>query len=134
MYAEMLVTSAIAIAATMASAAPALIPRIPGSASGLRVSPCMSAPASPSAAPTSRPMSVRGTRRSVTIASFAVSPPCSSASMTSCRGIEREPSTRLATQTTASTTTASTSPPTRAPVTGSTDAPGGGSCGRTAAT
>ena len=53
---------------TTANAAPALMPRIPGSASGLRVTPCISAPAPPSAAPTSSPSSVRGTRRSRTIA------------------------------------------------------------------
>jgi hypothetical protein len=56
------------IAATTAKAAPALMPRIPGSARALRVVPCISAPAAPSAAPTSSPSSVRGTRRSRTIA------------------------------------------------------------------
>ena len=40
---------------TTNSAAPALTPRMPGSASGLRVTPCISAPATPRAAPTSRP-------------------------------------------------------------------------------
>ena len=46
----------------MAAAAPALMPMMPGSASGLRVTPCRIAPLSPSAAPTVRPSSVRGTR------------------------------------------------------------------------
>ncbi len=55
------------MASTTANAAPALMPRIPGSASGLRVTPCISAPAAPSAAPTSSPSSVRGTRSSRTI-------------------------------------------------------------------
>ena len=48
---------------TTASAAPASTPRMPGSASGLRVTPCMTPPASPRAPPTPRPRSVRGTRR-----------------------------------------------------------------------
>ena len=52
---------------TTASAAPASTPRRPGSASGLRVTPCISAPARPRAAPTPRPSSVRGTRSSRTI-------------------------------------------------------------------
>ena len=50
------------IASTIANAAPALMPRMPGSASGLRVSPCMQAPASPSAPPTASASRVRGSR------------------------------------------------------------------------
>ena len=44
------------------SDAPALMPRMPGSASGLRVSPCMQAPARPSAAPTASAEQVRPNR------------------------------------------------------------------------
>ena len=43
---------------------------IPGSASGLRVTPWSSAPDSPSAAPASSPMIVRGTRISSVTVSF----------------------------------------------------------------
>ena len=46
----------------MLAAAPALMPMIPGSASGLRVTPWRIAPLSPRAAPTVSPSSVRGTR------------------------------------------------------------------------
>ena len=49
---------------TTAAAAPALIPRIPGSVSGLRVCPWMTVPAAPRAAPTSRASTVRGSRSS----------------------------------------------------------------------
>ena len=52
---------------TTNSAAPALTPRMPGSASGLRVTPCITAPANPSATPTSSPTIVRGTRSDRTI-------------------------------------------------------------------
>ena len=45
-----------------ASAAPALIPTSPGSARGLRNSPCITQPESPSAAPTSSASSTRGKR------------------------------------------------------------------------
>ena len=54
---------------TTNSAAPALTPRMPGSASGLRVSPCIIVPATPSAAPTSRPTIDAGTRNVRTISS-----------------------------------------------------------------
>ncbi len=47
---------------TTASDAPMLTPRMPGSASGLRVTPCITAPDSPSAAPTSTASTVRGIR------------------------------------------------------------------------
>ena len=46
---------------------PASTPRSAGSASGLRVTPCITAPARPSAAPTSRPTTVRGTRSARTM-------------------------------------------------------------------
>ena len=52
-----------AIAATTASAAPALTPRMPGSASGLRATPCIAAPARPRASPDEQAgRRVRGTR------------------------------------------------------------------------
>lgn len=54
-----------ATASTTASEAPALIPRMPGSASGLRVSDCISAPATPNAAPTTTSTRVRGRRCSL---------------------------------------------------------------------
>src|SRR5687768_3240727 len=47
---------------TTAKAAPALTPRMPGSANGLRVSACISAPDRPRAAPVARPRAVRGRR------------------------------------------------------------------------
>ncbi|CSI37444.1 Uncharacterised protein [Vibrio cholerae] len=43
--------------------APALTPKMPGSANGLRVIACMITPAAPSAAPTNIANPVRGTRR-----------------------------------------------------------------------
>ncbi len=49
---------------TMNAAAPALMPMMPGSASGLRVTPWRIAPLMPSAAPAKIPISVRGTRMS----------------------------------------------------------------------
>ena len=54
---------------TMNNPAPALTPRMPGSASGFRVTPWITAPARPNAAPASRPTIVRGMRDSVTIRS-----------------------------------------------------------------
>ncbi len=61
------------MATTTPSEAPALMPRIRGSASGLRVNAWSSTPAAARAAPTTRPSSVRGTRRSQTM--VAASPP-----------------------------------------------------------
>ena len=49
---------------TTANAAPALMPKIPGSASGFRVWPWINVPAVPKAAPTTMPRIVRGIRRS----------------------------------------------------------------------
>ncbi|MNT04791.1 hypothetical protein D3C72_1393830 [compost metagenome] len=72
---------------TTASDAPMFTPRMPGSASGLRVTPCMMAPASPSAAPESRASSVRGRRTataaSATVSTRPLSPPRISAKETS---------------------------------------------------
>ena len=64
---------------------------MPGSASGLRVTPCISAPAAPSAAPTSSPSSVRGTRRSRTIACASLPSYAVNARTTSPNGTAREP-------------------------------------------
>ena len=54
-------------ASATASAAPEALPSRNGSASGLRNSPCATAPASPSSAPASQAPSVRGRRMSHTI-------------------------------------------------------------------
>ena len=51
-----------AMPVTTHSEAPVVTPRMPGSASGLRVTPCITAPDRPSAAPTSMASSVRGIR------------------------------------------------------------------------
>ena len=67
-----------------------LMPSTPGSASGLRVTPCMTAPESPSAAPTTTAMSVRGIRL-VTAASAMVSDDPPSAATTSDQPTGREP-------------------------------------------
>ncbi len=72
---------------TTASDAPMFTPRIPGSASGLRVTPCMIAPASPSAAPAISASTVRGRRTataaSATVSTRPLSPPRISANETS---------------------------------------------------
>lgn len=60
------------MAETTAAAAPALTPRMPGSASGLRVSACITAPDRPSPSPTISPSRVRGMRRSRTTTSLGV--------------------------------------------------------------
>ena len=57
---------------TTASAEPALMPRMPGSASGLRVMPCIAVPAIATAAPTMMPMAVRSPREA---SSAETSPP-----------------------------------------------------------
>ena len=63
---------------TTAKAAPELTPKMPGSAKGLRVRHCISAPARPSAAPTLRPIKVRGTRSChTTVAALASCECCS---------------------------------------------------------
>jgi hypothetical protein len=90
-YADTEETPSTEIASTTANAAPALMPRIPGSASALRVTPCISAPAAPSAAPTSSPSSVRGRRRSRTIAWASLPPEPVNAPTTCPNGSEREP-------------------------------------------
>ena len=82
--------------ATTASEAPMLIPRTPGSASGLRVTPCMTAPESPSAAPTSTARTVRGIRL-VTAASPMVSDEPPRAATMSDQPTSREPTATEAT-------------------------------------
>ncbi len=64
---------------------------MPGSARGLRIVPCISAPAAPRAAPTSSPSSVRGTRRSRTIAVASLSSGAVKALKTSWSGIDCDP-------------------------------------------
>ena len=88
------------IPTTIAKVAPALTPRMPGSASGLRVRPCISAPERPSAAPTAKPRTVRS-KRTCTIA-------CSGwpGSHTAAGGTARAPTSRERTPAPASTATA----------------------------
>ena len=89
-------TPVAAQALTTPRAAPALTPRIPGSARGLRVSACMTAPARPSAHPTTRPAMVRGTRiRTTTSVSIGVPVPVS-ACQTWAGESTREPMAREA--------------------------------------
>ena len=77
------------IASTTPNDAPALMPRMRGSARGLRVSAWNSTPATASASPTARPSAVRGIRSSRTM--VLASPPsgatsaCQTWSTPSCR-------------------------------------------------
>lgn len=101
------------IAMTTPSAAPELTPSRPESASGLRVSACMSTPATPSAAPHASPAIVRLTRSSPTIITVPCSPTPSSADATSARGIDFAPIARLSTtaaKSSAHSTTAAANP------------------------
>ena len=66
-YCQMPITPPMNTERTTATAAPALTPMRPGSASGLRVRDCMSEPATASAAPQVIPTIVRGIRCSKTI-------------------------------------------------------------------
>jgi hypothetical protein len=93
---------------TTASEAPMLIPSTPGSASGLRVTPCMTAPERPSAAPTTTARTVRGIRL-VTAASPTVSCDPPRAATISDQPTSREPTATEATisATRTATTTAS---------------------------
>ena len=96
MIARRLSTPNVNESSTTPKAAPALTPNRPGSASGLRVCPCMSAPAIPSASPTVRPSTVRGSRWvSSTVASGDRSPR-KSAAKTCSGGIRLEPTSMLA--------------------------------------
>ena len=58
-----------------ASAAPALMPSKPGSASGLRITAWQTAPATPSAVPSSTAITARGRRSPVTIVSTCAGTP-----------------------------------------------------------
>ncbi len=64
---------------------------MPGSASGLRVTPCATAPAAPRPAPTASAISVRGPRTSRTITWASESSKPVKAPTTSCSGIDSEP-------------------------------------------
>ena len=70
-----------AMPVTTNSDAPVVTPRMPGSASGLRVTPCMTAPARPSAAPTIIASTVRGTRLRTAAWAMSSSPPATPARM-----------------------------------------------------
>ena len=95
-YCAIVVRLKVTIPRITATAAPALIPSNPGSASGLRVTACMMAPAVPRAIPAMIATIVRGIRSSRTTrcSSFEKSG-CHSAWMVSLRAIDREPRARL---------------------------------------
>ena len=84
---------------TMAKLAPALMPRIPGSASGLRVRPWSTAPARARAAPTASPSRVRSTRAWEMLCSGC------DPSQTAASGIDRAPTTTDSTHATATAPT-----------------------------
>ncbi len=113
-YWPMLARSNSATPTITASAAPALIPSRPGSASELRVSACISAPATPSAAPASSATRVRGRRSSRTTRwrSSCGSTACR-ASRVTARGTGREPSARLARAASASSSAPASRPQAR---------------------
>ncbi len=97
-------------AATIANDAPALTPRMVGDASALRVTACITPPATASAAPTPRPISVRGSRSDRTMrCSFEPSNAVNAATAVAVSS-STEPTRRLATATTPNPTTASSSP------------------------
>lgn len=85
------------------SAAPALTPSSPGSASGLRVSAWINAPEAPRAVPTSSPAIVRGRRRSRTIWCSLEPSNAVNASKTVQRGIGLAPTATLITDSMPST-------------------------------
>src|SRR5690349_7288847 len=97
------------MASTTANAAPALTPSSPGSASGLRVCPCISAPATPSATPTASATSVRGARSARTITSASVPDGDHRARHTTSGGRGRAPTARLARHTRATSAAAASS-------------------------
>jgi hypothetical protein len=59
---EPITTAFVSTPMTTANAAPAEVPKIAGSANGLLVAPCAIAPATPSAAPTIKAVTMRGIR------------------------------------------------------------------------
>src|SRR5699024_3634252 len=75
---------------TTAREAPVVTPRIPGSATGLRVTPCITAPETASPAPASRASRVRGMRRATAAWSKPSADPDSAATR-SCSCTSREP-------------------------------------------
>ena len=79
------------MAATTKNDAPSEIPRMPGSASGLRVTPWATAPAAPRPAPTASAIRVRGPRTSRTITWASESSKPVKAPTTSCSEIDSEP-------------------------------------------
>ncbi len=91
-----------------------LTPRMPGSASGLRVTPCMTPPARPSAAPMATARTVRGMRL-VAAACPRVSSEPPNAATTSDHGTSREPKATEATMTAARASTESRSHSRRTP-------------------
>ena len=95
-----------AVTVTTRNAAPALMPRTPGSARGFRVIACMMEPASPSAPPMTSAATVRGTRSCVTTWASWLTPPFTSASHTTSGAIWREPRASEARVTAASTSVA----------------------------
>ena len=97
MYWEMSVIPKKARPVTTASEAPEFTPRIPGSVIGLRVTACISPPATPSAAPASSTSAVRGTRESQTSwETWSAGSGRSRKRSTSPGGIDREPTSMLA--------------------------------------
>ena len=82
----------IAIARTAPAAPPVDTPMMPGSAIGFRNSPCMIAPDTPSAPPTSNANTIRGRRivstiaRSVAVAALSARPARSRMTPTACNG------------------------------------------------
>lgn len=96
------VAPTVAMPRTTAIEAPALSPRIPGSASGLRVIPCITAPARPREAPTSSASTVRGTRPCTAASAIESGSGAVSAGQISPSGISREPYTSERTIATAS--------------------------------
>src|SRR5699024_9972880 len=91
---------------TTAREAPVVTPRMPGSAIGLRVTPCITAPETASPAPASRASRVRGMRRATAAWSKPSADPDRAARM-SFSSTSREPN---ATETATSTTSRATSP------------------------
>ena len=75
--------------------APALTPRRPGSARGLRVSPCMTTPATASAAPTMTARTVRGIRSCQTMIEATVLSPGTKTLASSSNVRLRDPMARL---------------------------------------
>src|SRR6478609_11100319 len=94
---------------TTARAAPALTPMMPGSASGLRATPCMAAPARPRALPANRPRTARGIRAWTTAWSPFAGSNAASACHTVPRGTSRAPTASDAPAMSTSTTTAAAS-------------------------